>query len=69
MVILVLFVMQERQADGPTISFELCRVRPVAVANGTVLLTGMVLSGIATRSCRCTGRSGSGDPLAPRSSR
>lgn len=44
----VLFVLQERRAPDPMISFALWRRRPIAAANGATLLAGMALMGLTT---------------------
>jgi EmrB/QacA subfamily drug resistance transporter len=44
----VLFVLQERRAAEPMISFELWARRPIAATNASTLLTGMVLMGATT---------------------
>jgi EmrB/QacA subfamily drug resistance transporter len=44
----MLFVWQERRAPEPMISFELWSRRPVAVANGAAVLSGMILMGITS---------------------
>lgn len=44
----VLFVMQERRARDPMISFELWRYRPLASANALTLLANMALMGLTT---------------------
>ena len=44
----VLFVLQERRAQEPMISLALWGRRPIAVANGGALLSGMALMGITS---------------------
>jgi len=44
----VLFVIQERRAAEPMISFALWSRRPIAATNASTLLTGMVLMGATT---------------------
>jgi EmrB/QacA subfamily drug resistance transporter len=44
----VLFVMQERRAADPMISFALWGRRPIAACNASTLLAGMVLTGLTT---------------------
>jgi EmrB/QacA subfamily drug resistance transporter len=44
----VLFVVQERRASDPMISFSLWVRRPIAAANGGALLSGMALMGLTT---------------------
>ena len=44
----ILFVLQERRAPDPMISFALWRRRPIAAANGATLLAGMALMGLTT---------------------
>ncbi|CAB3762092.1 MDR family MFS transporter [Paraburkholderia solisilvae] len=44
----VLFVLQERRAAEPMISFALWSRRPIAATNASTLLTGMVLMGVTT---------------------
>jgi len=43
-----LFVLQERHAADPMVSFSLWRRRPVAAANGAAAVTGMALMGATT---------------------
>lgn len=43
-----LFVLQERRAKDPMISFSLWRHRPIAAANGLTLLASMALMGLTT---------------------
>jgi EmrB/QacA subfamily drug resistance transporter len=45
---LVLFVVQERRAPDPMVSFALWRRRPIAAANGATLLASMALMGLTT---------------------
>lgn len=45
---LVLFVLQERRAPDPIISFDLWKRRPIAAANGAAVIIGMVLMGLTT---------------------
>ncbi len=45
---LILFFIQESRAVDPMISFALWRRRAIAAANGTAVLTGMVLMGLTT---------------------
>ncbi len=47
-VCLVLFVMQERRAEDPMVSFALWRRRSLAAANGATLLAAMALMGLTT---------------------
>jgi len=47
-VALVLFVLQERRAADPMVSFRLWGARITATVNGAALLSGMVLIGITT---------------------
>ncbi|GAB7524344.1 MDR family MFS transporter [Paraburkholderia sp. 2C] len=44
----VLFVIQERRAAEPMISFALWSRRPIAATNASTLLSGMVLMGVTT---------------------
>jgi EmrB/QacA subfamily drug resistance transporter len=44
----IAFVVQERRALDPMISFALWSHRPIAVANGTAALAGMTLMGLTT---------------------
>lgn len=44
----VLFVIQERRARDPIISFDLWKRRAIAAANGVALVVGMVLMGLTT---------------------
>ncbi|RZI74625.1 MAG: MFS transporter [Variovorax sp.] len=44
----VLFVVQERRAADPMVSFRLWRTRLIATVNGSALLSGMALIGITT---------------------
>jgi len=44
----ILFVLQERRAPEPMISFALWGRRPIALANGAALLLGMALMGITS---------------------
>ncbi|MGF6770806.1 EmrB/QacA subfamily drug resistance transporter [Paraburkholderia sp. GAS199] len=48
LVCLVLFVLQERRAAEPMISFALWSRRPIAACNGATLLAGMILMGATT---------------------
>jgi len=45
---LVLFVLQERRAPDPMVSFDIWGARAIATVNGAALLVGMVLIGITT---------------------
>ncbi|PKU24051.1 MDR family MFS transporter [Telmatospirillum siberiense] len=45
---LALFVIQERRARDPIISFDLWKRRAIAAANGAALIIGMVLMGLTT---------------------
>lgn len=47
-VCLVLFVLQERRAEHPVVSFALWSRRPVAAANIAMLLGSMVIMGLTT---------------------
>jgi len=47
-VCLLLFVLQERRASEPMISFALWSRRPIAACNGATLLSGMILMGSTT---------------------
>jgi len=47
-VLLVLFVLQERRAADPMVSFALWGRRPVAAANAAMLLGSMVIMGLTT---------------------
>ncbi|WP_025597569.1 MDR family MFS transporter [Burkholderia sp. WSM2230] len=47
-VCLLLFVLQERRAREPMISFALWSRRPIAACNGATLLSGMILMGSTT---------------------
>ncbi|MDR6390211.1 MDR family MFS transporter [Paraburkholderia phenoliruptrix] len=47
-VCLVLFVLQERRAKEPMISFALWSRRPIAACNGATVLSGMILMGSTT---------------------
>jgi EmrB/QacA subfamily drug resistance transporter len=44
----ILFVLQERRAADPMISFELWSRRPIAVTNAVAVLAGMALMGLTT---------------------
>ena len=44
----VLFVMQERRAHDPMVSFSVWGLRPIAVANGATVLSGMAMMGLTT---------------------
>ena len=44
----VAFVMQERRAVNPLVSFTLWSHRPIAAANGVALISGMALMGLTT---------------------
>ena len=44
----VAFVVQERRAANPMVSFALWSHRPIATANGVALLSGMALMGLTT---------------------
>ena len=44
----ILFVLQERRAVDPMISFALWRRRPIAAANGASMITGVALIGLTT---------------------
>jgi EmrB/QacA subfamily drug resistance transporter len=45
---LIFFVMQERRAAEPMISFALWSRRPIAACNGSTVLSGMILMGATT---------------------
>jgi len=47
-VCLLLFVLQERRASEPMISFAMWSRRPIAACNGATLLSGMILMGSTT---------------------
>ncbi|MEC5406332.1 MDR family MFS transporter [Paraburkholderia sp. MPAMCS5] len=47
-VCLLLFVLQERRAQEPMISFALWSRRPIAACNGATVLSGMILMGSTT---------------------
>lgn len=44
----LMFVWQERRAHDPMVSFSVWGLRPVAVANGATLLSGMAMMGLTT---------------------
>jgi EmrB/QacA subfamily drug resistance transporter len=48
LVCLLLFVLQERRATEPMISFSLWSHRPIAASNGATVLSGMILMGSTT---------------------
>jgi EmrB/QacA subfamily drug resistance transporter len=48
LVCVLCFVLQERRADEPMISFALWSRRPIAACNGSTLLSGMILMGATT---------------------
>ena len=48
LVCVLLFVLQERRAAEPMISFALWSRRPIAACNGSTLLSGMILMGATT---------------------
>ena len=48
LVCLVMFVIQERRAADPMISFELWKRGPIAAANGATVFAGMAMMGLTT---------------------